>query len=305
MSDHARVGRLFPGKVLLFGEHSIIDGSAALVVPLHRFSAGLTFTVSEADRNRAAQSNRYLRTFAAYLRANGFQIAHNHLEADLEQGLWLNSNIPVHYGTGSSGAAVASVFDAYRHNRNTPDEEIPALLQQDLAAMESFFHGTSSGIDPLCIFLDKPLVVEEGGKPEVWHGKQQSVAQMHAFLIDTGMPGETGRVVGRFREQLKDAAFNKAYRDTYIPQVNAVVRAYTSGNLTTGLLQALSELQLQFFREAIPDPFFSLWQKGLTNGRYTLKLCGSGGGGYLLMFCENMVEVRNELQPFNITEIEF
>ncbi len=303
MIDHGPAGRLFPGKVLLFGEHSIIDGSAALIVPLRRFSASLTFGIPKADRNRAVQSNRYLRTFAAYLRANRFQMQTDRLEADLEQGLWLRSDIPVHYGTGSSGAAVAAVFDAYRDKRNTADGDLP-VLQQELARMESFFHGKSSGIDPLCIYLDKPLMVQEGGKPEVWHGREQTAIQLHAFLIDTGMPGETGQVVGRFREKLKDAAFGKAYRETYIPQVNALVKAYTSGSLTTGMLQRLSELQLRFFREAIPDPFVSLWDKGLTAGRYILKLCGSGGGGYLLGFCENIVDARHNLQPYNITEIE-
>ena len=34
----------------------------------------------------------------------------------------------------------------------------------------------------------------------------------------------------------------------------------------------------------IPDTVLGIWQQGLDGGQYTMKLCGSGGGGYLLVY---------------------
>jgi galactokinase/mevalonate kinase-like predicted kinase len=32
----------------------------------------------------------------------------------------------------------------------------------------------------------------------------------------------------------------------------------------------------------VPDEFIPLWETGLKEGSFALKLCGSGGGGFLL-----------------------
>jgi mevalonate kinase len=32
----------------------------------------------------------------------------------------------------------------------------------------------------------------------------------------------------------------------------------------------------------IPEQFHAIWQKGIDTNDYYLKLCGSGGGGYIL-----------------------
>ena len=34
----------------------------------------------------------------------------------------------------------------------------------------------------------------------------------------------------------------------------------------------------------IPEQFHGIWQKGIDTNDYYLKLCGSGGGGYILRF---------------------
>jgi mevalonate kinase len=40
----------------------------------------------------------------------------------------------------------------------------------------------------------------------------------------------------------------------------------------------------------IPEVFRKLWQHGIESNAYYLKLCGSGGGGYILGFAENFDE---------------
>ena len=102
-------------KVILFGEYSMIFDPTALMIPLKRFSAQWQFPQS---RNLASSlpSNHSLKQFCKYLSENqelsnlfDFQF----FNKDLNEGLFLASNVPSGYGLGSSGTLVAAVYDGY------------------------------------------------------------------------------------------------------------------------------------------------------------------------------------------------
>ena len=46
----------------------------------------------------------------------------------------------------------------------------------------------------------------------------------------------------------------------------------------------------------IPKQFHELWKKGIETNDYYLKLCGSGGGGYILGFTENIEKAKEALK---------
>jgi mevalonate kinase len=46
----------------------------------------------------------------------------------------------------------------------------------------------------------------------------------------------------------------------------------------------------------IPEQFHELWQKGIETNDYYLKLCGSGGGGYILGFTEDLDKAKKALE---------
>ena len=46
----------------------------------------------------------------------------------------------------------------------------------------------------------------------------------------------------------------------------------------------------------IPKEFHSLWKKGIETNAYYLKLCGSGGGGYMLGFTEDYEKAQTALK---------
>jgi mevalonate kinase len=43
----------------------------------------------------------------------------------------------------------------------------------------------------------------------------------------------------------------------------------------------------------IPEDYRPLWQKGLETGDFSLKLCGSGGGGFILGFGRDLARIRD------------
>ena len=49
------------------------------------------------------------------------------------------------------------------------------------------------------------------------------------------------------------------------------------------------------FSQMIPKNFKRIWKEGFNTNKYYLKLCGAGGGGYLLGFCkkESLSEIMN------------
>ena len=156
----------FNAKILLFGEYTIINGSYALAIPISQYKGQWAFT-------NAKQIN-VLRTdlskFADYLdelNRKGEILIHldvKKFKQELDEGLYFESDIPHGYGARSSGALCAAVFDRFsrREKIEYKDTDIPDLRKK-LAQLESFFHGSSSGIDPLISFIDKPVLIN----PEV------------------------------------------------------------------------------------------------------------------------------------------
>ena len=53
----------------------------------------------------------------------------------------------------------------------------------------------------------------------------------------------------------------------------------------------------------IPSGFNDIWRKGLETGSYYLKLCGSGGGGYLIGFSDSLDKAEKELADYKFQEI--
>jgi mevalonate kinase len=53
----------------------------------------------------------------------------------------------------------------------------------------------------------------------------------------------------------------------------------------------------------IPNAYHKAWDFGNTSSAFHLKLCGSGGGGFLLGFARDYEQAREELGRFNIKPV--
>jgi mevalonate kinase len=299
-------GPLFYSKILLFGEYGIIKDSKGLSIPYNFFKGALKSDDNLSDE--AKKSNESLERFAAYLEELAvenpelvaFDIAL--LKKDVAQGMYFDSSIPQGYGVGSSGALVAAIYDKYAFDKITVLENLTRekllTLKTIFGKMESFFHGKSSGLDPLNSYLSLPILINSKDNIESTSIPSQNAEGKGAvFLLDSGIVGETAPMVQIFMEQMKEKGFRKMLKEQFIKHTDACVEDFVSGNVSSlfGNLKQLSHVVLDNFKPMIPVEFHKLWKHGIDTNEYYLKLCGSGGGGYILGFTEDFEKAKKSL----------
>jgi mevalonate kinase len=306
----------FPAKILLFGEYTILLGSSALSIPYHAFTAALAFPgMNEPVSSRKqVTSNQHLFEFYQYLAGLGAPISQTldleKFHQDLMKGLFLQSTIPAGYGIGSSGALVAAVFD--RFTKNLPSREEIATdegmlkLKTIFSEMESFFHGKSSGFDPLVSFLKRPILLRSDGVPELTN-LPQAFAGCGAgiFLLDTGQTGKTAPLVKMFLERFKPEGKITEEGKILARLTKNLVHAFLefSAPAFWDLMKMISLRQIKEFSPMIPENFTSLWLEGAERGLYYLKLCGSGGGGNLIGLAPDLKKANASLQNLGFNPV--
>ncbi len=362
---------LFPAKLLLFGEYSILLGSEALSMPFFSFSAALRFgksttresfgfaqdslmtsvkvpplnydlkpdSVKAGLAGLAATSNEQLRKFYFHFIENRSIFAEiidleffNH---ELDRGLFLESNIPQRYGMGSSGALCAALYDRYRldvtfqknrHIRSEIMDQSPVgenltwqeqtlindpeklvVLQSVFISMESFFHGRSSGFDPMVSFLKTPLLFRSDGN--ISQVDLQALADVEnnvkILLIDSCSHGATAPLVNDFLVKFLPGGYISAGGENFRRLTNKCISSLFDVNPESiySAISQLSHFQLTELSHLVPSHLQSAWSEGLQTGLFSLKLCGSGGGGFLLCFTHNEAMTLSYFNKLNIPVI--
>lgn len=301
---------VFYGKILLFGEYSVIFNSMAITIPYTHFKGELSFfsNYKYTDFEWARESNTSILEFAAYLEELHLKgellcpINILRLKADIQKGLYFESTIPQGYGVGSSGALVAAIYNEYaeekiQSNRHLSKKSV-FRLKAVFAQMESYFHGKSSGLDPLNCYIQYPLLIQNSseiktvGIPRNKFDKKGAI-----FLINSGKPGKTAPLVNHFLENYKDENYKESIDNELIPLNNKLIATLLEGkgNVFFELLNQLSKFQLQYFDKMIPQTIREIWIEGVETKKYALKLCGSGGGGFMLGFTPDYEEAKKIL----------
>ncbi len=304
-------GPLFYSKILLFGEYGIIKDSKGLSIPYNFYNGALKIDKEQTEATQ--KSNESLRRFVDFLKelqeaqSDLVQFDIETMQSDVEKGLYFDSSIPQGYGVGSSGALVAAVYDKYAINKITVLENLTRdkllELKKIFGAMESFFHGNSSGLDPLNSYLSLPILInskeniEPTGIPY-----QEKQGKGAVFLLDSGTMSETAPMVQIFMENMKKEGFRNVIKDQFIKHTDACVDDFLKGDVKSlfGNLKQLSKVVLDNFKPMIPKKFHELWKHGIDTNAYYLKLCGSGGGGYMLGFTEDIEKAKEALKGHNL-----
>ena len=284
-------------KVILFGEYSMIFDSTALMVPLKRFSAQWRFA-SHSDFSDSAASNASVQRFSDYLaslESTKDIIDTRRLNHDLNLGLFLSSDVPSGYGLGSSGTLVSAVYDGYANQKTEDLLQLKSLFGQ----MESYFHGSSSGIDPLQCYLGKPFKIT----PESVCLLSDDFLKrdIRICLIDTKIKSNTKPLVTHFKQQRENPEFLKRFQTEYTPCVSSCIDAMIGGDKESffSSLKKLTKGQLEFLRPMITDNTLDLFTTDF-DFHFGVKISGSGGGGYVLGFTDDVEKASDLLKDFEV-----
>ena len=303
----------FNSKVLLFGEYGALYNSMALVMPYDKFSGQLTFSKEDPHNKFAYRSNEYLKKFSTFIASHvdeNFVLEVKQFEWEINNGLFFQSNIPQGYGLGSSGALVVAIFLRYLKKAKELKDELKGLtletaqkLKMSLGQMESFFHGTSSGLDPLSIILNKPILYKSANDVSpVTIPRKNEEGKNVIFLLNTGIERQTSRMMSEFRRLSTDSGFQKKVQDQLVNHTNNSIQSFLSENPDELYLnlEKLIQFQLTDMDFFIPTPFWKVISEGINNGDYFLKMCGAGGGGFMLGFTENWETTQEKLKDYKL-----
>ncbi len=293
--------RYFPSKVLLFGEYGILLGAKALAMPYDGFKGSLVN--SDTGNKSFLELYQYIKKAVSML---VYKIDLERLYLDLKAGLSFDSTIPLGSGLGSSGALVAALYKEF--GIGLPENERDSLpaIQKDLATIESFYHGQSSGIDPLVSFVNKPMIYEKPGSLSVMDSLPLANEQYRFFLVESGLSGKTSALVERFMGKLEDANFKALFQKAYAQFSDKAIDFLTQGRFSEvySFTQALSVFQLENMSELIPQRLVKFFKLGLETDEFALKICGSGGGGYFLGMARSSCELDNVFEGMHVHKLE-
>ncbi|MBT3443392.1 MAG: mevalonate kinase [Flavobacteriaceae bacterium] len=299
---------LFYSKILLFGEYGIIKNSKGLSIPYNFFKGG--FKLGDLNNQEVKKSNNNLRLFKDFIsKLDNTIVAFdlNKMDNDLNMGMYFDSTIPQGYGVGSSGALVAAIYDRYAQNKITVLENLTKekilVLKHVFSEMESYFHGKSSGLDPLNSYLSLPILMHSKNKVETtWIPSQFYNGKGAVFLLDSGESSDTAPMVEIFFESMKNKEYSKIIKEDFINTTDNCVDDFLKADFKSLFLniKKLSKVVLKNFKPMIPEDFHNIWAKGIESNDYFLKLCGSGGGGYILGFSQDFEKAKSALRDYKL-----
>ena len=294
----------FPAKILLFGEYAIVRGGRGVAIPYSGFGGALAFANHQQlqQDTQIAQSHQAVTALVQLIAQEQKQEQEGRREGTpncfwdiiamqqaLDEGLYFASTIPQGYGLGSSGALIAALYQQFALSNNNNNNNNWAWLKQQFARTESHLHGASSGIDPLVCYLQQALAVQGNTITPISQATSAHKSQHCLFLLDTQQPRQTAPLVQQFLHKLEDATFLSIYQQQLLPLNETCINAWQAADmpLLFDLWGKLSDLQLRYFDFLIPRTLHALWQQGIDTGNYYLKICGAGGGGFMLGMAAN------------------
>jgi mevalonate kinase len=287
------IERTYPAKLLLFGEYTVLNGSQALAVPLRAWFGQWVHGPGQTDDDPA------IIDYAGWL-AKEQIISTNTMQAmvdDHRTGWRYAANIPIGYGLGSSGAFVAALYDRYVAG---PGDASPMEI---MARMEGYFHGTSSGMDPMVALTAMAAYKDEVGASHMIEDPGWP-AGMHVYLLDSGIGRTTAPLVVTYKAMCEDPAFLKRVMHELRPMVELAIHAYLQ-QASDLLLQAISEIALfqrTHFQAMIPPAVRARWDALSALPGVRVKLCGAGGGGYFLVISDHALHAPDLIRIHPVSD---
>ena len=69
--------------------------------------------------------------------------------------------------------------------------------------------------------------------------------------------------------------------------------------------EKISHFQFENFQKMIPNFLNDVWQEGLEGNVFKLKICGAGGGGFMIGLTEDWEETQKRIPDFKLIKLKF
>lgn len=193
-----------PGKIILFGEHAVVYGRAAIAIPvLHRKASAYVMAAPSSPAGQViidAPDIKLQTTLENLKPEDPFSVLFSLLQKELQIAnfpalkIRIKSDIPIASGLGSGTAVSVAAIRAMGLFLGKPfsNAQVSAMAFE----VEKIYHGTPSGIDNTVITYAKPIYYVKGQEPET-----VEIAGGLDFLIaSSGIASATSDIVAAVRK---------------------------------------------------------------------------------------------------------
>lgn len=271
------------GKCILVGEHAVLRGVPALVLPIRSRVLELTYAQSEKplELKLLGDHGNELQVLVWSVLDRACQMI-KIPRTDLKGILMLESSIPVGAGMGASGALCVALTRWLGFLGYVQESEYYEFAR----TLENIFHGESSGVDIAVALSGEGLrFVRDGERSPL-----KTNWQPQWYISYTGKRGVTIDAVTKVKDLIaNDPARGKKIDEEMREAVALAEQALQlPENEGRNLLIKSLELAGQCFEqwglnEGAPAAHIAMLRE---NGAVAVKPTGSGGGGYVLSLWE-------------------
>ncbi|MBY0264051.1 MAG: hypothetical protein K2P90_01250 [Holosporales bacterium] len=261
------------GKCILSGEHTVLRGGEALVLPLKSFSLEIE-KISEGEGIWITGEST--KTWTPFEGGDAFQRFLENFFQETLPGILIHLNMPLGCGLGGSAALAVGLVRLFR-----PHFSEEKIFETALP-IEGFFHGTTSGVDIAGVLANGPQL----------YRKEPFKIIPLSFISDSpfflSFCGEMGKTRPAIEEVSRLRKTNPQLSETIDDQMKEATQTILKGILNNSdSLSALAQ------GVTLAKECFDAWglitkemrqemERLLKNGALAVKPTGSGLGGFIL-----------------------